>query len=506
MCMKKRLWAGLICLALSAAAVNAQNVETIYYDNDANVVSVKEFADYYRVVETGEQFPKMFRDYYVSGKPFRTGGKFVGTDAEGKMLMDGNITEYYENGDIARTCKYVQGKIEGLETVYKDGLKYEKNYENGVPDEDWWYVFDSEGNMSRMDDSGKTYYPSLDEKDSFILLSEGQFWQVYADGSLSVAAQLHPITEYGKYYRLDLYIRNGSLDNFEFDPSEVRMLQTSGAGTQSYAKSITANDFKNKIDKRNRTKGTFFAIAEGIAAAYSGQSYSTSASSDGTVTYSTTYRNTDALYAEQVARADVQAYTNRLAQAMAVISDSYLQSSELESGTYLSGYILFEREDIQNADVTVRFNDHDYIFHFEDLQDKEFGSWDVVKGSKEMGFALVLSPMISRYLESNGSTVEIKEYETALLNDLNSMQQAIHFKKDSARYAIVLEMVTADSDDAELRGWAYLYDTETSDKIASYRIKAEGRNASNFNLRLSRSLHNAAKKLVARLSSEGIGQ
>jgi hypothetical protein len=207
-----------------------------------------------------------------------------------------------------------------------------------------------------------------------------------------------------------------------------------------------------------------------------------------------------------VARADVQAYTNRLAQAMAVISDSYLQSSELESGTYLSGYILFEREDIQNADVTVTFNNHDYIFHFEDLQDKEFGSWDVVKGCKEMGFALVLSPMISRYLESNGSTVEIKEYETAVLNDLNSMQQAIHFKKDSSKYAIVLEMVTADSDDAELRGWAYLYDTEASDKIASYRIKAEGRNASNFNLRLSRSLHNAAKKLVSRLASEGIGQ
>ena len=42
----------------------AQDVETIYYDSDDQIVKVKEFADYYRIIESGNTFPKMFRDYY----------------------------------------------------------------------------------------------------------------------------------------------------------------------------------------------------------------------------------------------------------------------------------------------------------------------------------------------------------------------------------------------------------------------------------------------------------
>ncbi|GEM_PF-4568298 len=67
-----------------------------------------------------------------------------------------------------------------------------------------------------------------------------------------------------------------------------------------------------------------------------------------------------------------------------------------------------------------------------------------------------------------------------------------------------MEVVSADEDDAELRGWAYLYDNSTLEKLASSKIRAEGGRGSTFNPRLEKSLHKAAKNLISVITAKQV--
>lgn len=486
---------------ISMAVLKAQEVETIYFDTENNVVPVKEFADYYRIIEKSEHFPKMFRDYYMSGKIFRKGGKIIAVDANGDNLIDGNLTEYYENGDIHICCQYEDGKINGLYTRYEDGFRYERNYVNGVPTDEYYCVYDKDGNMSRVEDDLNTiYYLPLTEDDRFKIMSGGQLWQVYSDGSLTVAAQLSPMKAYGKYYRLDLMLGNGSLENIDFDPTEITARQNNMAGQSVSLKSISANDFMNKIDKKNRSRTSWYALTQN----FGGQSYTASTTGNGTVVYSTHYSNADALYARQIASNNISSYSSRLADEMYALSDGYLENEEIFPGEHLSGYILFENNSANDVEVVIPIHCHDYVFHFSQLENTEFGSWDILKGCKEIGFSLAFSPMVTAFLDEDGYRSELLAYEASAINELNSQQNKKVFKRSRERYSIVLEIVSADQDDAELRGWAYLYDTASLEKLASYRIHVEGGKGSSFNLRLEKSLHLAISKLVSKLSLEGV--
>ncbi len=66
--MKRTVLLCAIGAVFSMMAAYTQDVKTIYYSSDDQVVKVKEFADYYRIIESGNTFPKMFRDYYSSGQ------------------------------------------------------------------------------------------------------------------------------------------------------------------------------------------------------------------------------------------------------------------------------------------------------------------------------------------------------------------------------------------------------------------------------------------------------
>lgn len=496
--MKRTVILCVIGAVISMMTAKAQDVETIYYDSDGQVVKVKEFADYYRIIESGNSFPKMFRDYYCTGEKFRTGGKVVSIDEDGSFVFDGNIRQYYKNGNLQIECQYVNGKLNGKYSEYhEDGGRYERMYEDGVPTEEWGCFYDSKGNMSRVDDNGKPYHVTLHESDRYNVLSGGQLWQSYSDGSVSVAAQLHPIREYGKYYRLDIFLGNGSLETIDFDPAAVKMYQNDKSGKRASVRSVSGNEFKNKIDKRHRSKGFWYAVAQGVAAGYAGNSAAATVTNNGTVAVTSQYSNANALYAQQIANQNVQSYENALAEEMSVLSDSYLVADDLNPGFYLSGFVLFDNNSSEEAEVVIPVNGQDFVFRFSDLDNKESGSWAPIKDVSKVGFSLALSPMVSRYLDEGGSRAEISAYEASLISNLNSMQSDLIFDNKDVKYYIVMEVVSADEDDAELRGWVYLYDNSTLEKLASSKIRAEGGRGSTFNLRLEKSLRRAAKNLLS---------
>lgn len=496
--MKRTVLLCAIGAVISMMAAYAQDVETIYYSSDNQVVKVKEFADYYRIIESGDTFPKMFRDYYSTGEKFRTGGKVVATNDDGSFVIEGNIKQYYKNGKLQMECQYVAGKINGLYTEYhEDGGRYERMYENGVPTEKWGCLYDDKGNMSRVDDNGNPYHITLSESDRYNVLSGGQLWQSYSDGSFSVAAQLHPIREYGKYYRLDIFLGNGSLEAIDFDPANVKMYQNDKNGKRTTVRSVSGNEFKNKIDKRHRSKGFWYAVAQGVAAGYAGRSSAATVTSDGVAAYTSQYSYANALYGQQIANQNIQSYENALAGEMSVLSDNYLVADDLNPGFYVSGFVLFDNNSSEEAEVVIPVNGQDFVFRFSDLENKESGSWAPIKDVNKVGFSLALAPMVSRYLDEGGSRSEISAYVASMINNLNALQSDLTFGKEGEKYSIVMEVVSADEDDAELRGWAYLYDSATLEKLASSKIRAEGGRGSTFNLRLEKSLLKAAKNLLS---------
>ena len=491
--MKRTVLLCAIGAVISMMAAYAQDVETIYYSSDNQVVKVKEFADYYRIIESGDTFPKMFRDYYSTGEKFRTGGKVVATNDDGSFVIEGNIKQYYKNGKLQMECQYVAGKINGLYTEYhEDGGRYERMYENGVRTEKWGCLYDDKGNMSRVDDNGAPYHITLSESDRYNVLSGGQLWQSYSDGSFSVAAQLHPIREFGKYYRLDIFLGNGSLEAIDFDPANVKMYQNDKNGKRTTVRSVSGNEFKNKIDKRHRSKGFWYAVAQGVAAGYAGRSSAATVTSDGVAAYTSQYSYANALYGQ-----NIQSYENALAGEMSVLSDNYLVADDLNPGFYVSGFVLFDNNSSEEAEVVIPVNGQDFVFRFSDLENKESGSWAPIKDVNKVGFSLALAPMVSRYLDEGGSRSEISAYVASMINNLNALQSDLTFGKEGEKYSIVMEVVSADEDDAELRGWAYLYDSATLEKLASSKIRAEGGRGSTFNLRLEKSLLKAAKNLLS---------
>lgn len=262
-------------------------------------------------------------------------------------------------------------------------------------------------------------------------------------------------------------------------------------------RSVSGNEFKNKIDKRHRSKGFWYAVAQGVAAGYAGRSSAATVTSDGVAAYTSQYSNANALYGQQIANQNIQSYENTLAGEMSVLSDNYLVADDLNPGFYVSGFVLFDNNSSEEAEVVIPVNGQDFVFRFSDLENKESGSWAPIKDVNKVGFSLALAPMVSRYLDEGGSRSEISAYEASMINNLNALQGDLTFGKEGEKYSIVMEVVSADEDDAELRGWAYLYDNATLERLASSKIKAEGGRGSTFNLRLEKSLHKAAKNLLS---------
>lgn len=151
----------------------------------------------------------------------------------------------------------------------------------------------------------------------------------------------------------------------------------------------------------------------------------------------------------------------------------------------------------EESEVVITINGQDIVSRFNDLDNEESGSWAPLKDANKVGFSLVLAPTVSKYLDAGGSKSEISTYDALMINNLNTLQSEMTFGKEGEKYSIVMEIVLADEDDAELRGWAYLYDNNTLEKLASSKIKAEGGRGATFNLRLEKSLRKAAKSLIS---------
>jgi protein TonB len=168
--MKKIVLFLAMYLCTAIIAFCQKKTVTEYYDKDWNIVSSKENAAYYEVVESNSEQERVHGViYYISGAK-HSEGDYQSSEIR---LKEGIWKEWYELGMKREELTFQKGNIEGLRTIwYENGNKeIEANYKNGKVDgiEKGWY------------ESGQLHYE--------IELPNGQLKVYFENGNLSREAK-----------------------------------------------------------------------------------------------------------------------------------------------------------------------------------------------------------------------------------------------------------------------------------------------------------------------------
>jgi protein TonB len=107
----------ILCLITNSNAQSRENI-TEYFDSLWLPASDAKQASYYRTVEHKDDVI-IARDYFISGKIQMIAEC---SEANPKLVFDGNVVWYYENGAKKSECNYRENEQIGLYTSY-----YEKN-------------------------------------------------------------------------------------------------------------------------------------------------------------------------------------------------------------------------------------------------------------------------------------------------------------------------------------------------------------------------------------------
>ncbi|MBR4324456.1 MAG: hypothetical protein IKP73_02870 [Bacteroidales bacterium] len=200
---------------------------------------------------------------------------------------------------------------------------------------------------------------------------DGVEWAVQRKDGFVVAASLSFTKEYGKYYKVDLFVKNLNSDDVVFNPEKIksRLYMQGRYGLDTIAlKVYTCEQYMKKVRRQQNLAMALYGVAAGLNAASAAYSESTSYTygSNGT-TYITETYNYDAGAA---ALANIQS-TNEIISLSRMMNDEqnvkkqgYLKINTLRFGEAVSGYVNVDR--FCRADFfSVRIEVNDSKFYFE---------------------------------------------------------------------------------------------------------------------------------------------
>lgn len=137
--MKKILFITAMALACADAS-QAQNLrDTIYYNDDWQVVGSASDASFFRLYDGADKSDglKPFKDFYITGE-LQEEGTFFYMDPldDEQSIIDGVSTQYYKNGNKRAVWTYSRGILQGYYAKYDStGAKQEEgSYKNGLLD------------------------------------------------------------------------------------------------------------------------------------------------------------------------------------------------------------------------------------------------------------------------------------------------------------------------------------------------------------------------------------
>jgi len=103
-------------LSLSITTSFAQNQNVVYFKNSGKQVSVRDSADYMRVISAPEAGSQLYKvnEYYLNGKLKRT----AESTTIDPIKLEGTSTSYYANGNKQAVHKYQGGQLSGEQYLY----------------------------------------------------------------------------------------------------------------------------------------------------------------------------------------------------------------------------------------------------------------------------------------------------------------------------------------------------------------------------------------------------
>ena len=554
------------CLLLFVSPfVLGQNTITAYYDKDWKSAPSKDLADYYRVYNTGGG-RKMFRDYYITGELKRQGDYLsIDVNDDNNSVFDGEVISYYKSGKTEYVDHYSGGELNGESTsfdekglvkahgYYKDGQFdglltnfdenhncYQREYSNGELVHDYVTVSSPNGQVSRLSpDLKKVITRSPSEDDKQIESFGGQRWQTYYANGLTVAFSNNTTRDYGKYYRIDVIVMNNSLFPIAFDMGNINMYITDTKGEKSEMAILTANDYLQKVDRRQAWAKALNNIVEGIAAdqaAYSasGTSSSTAAVAgygetgagavagtnglavggynkaavaagvSATSLSTVSYNGFAAYQANMIAQQREMEYNNQLLDIRNYKENNYLKSVTVNPGESISGFYMvsYEKGVLIEADLSV----DDATYHYQwktDLAEKVANKGfkndlSHLKKVASVSFVLNIEPAVRENLRGHGNEDEVAYYENIFIESFNKAPHSkFKLTKSAEANTLIVNLSRVDVKDAEVHGYAYFYDTESEHNYARLPISGRGSSSGKtFNLKFEKSIKMAARSLA----------
>jgi len=293
-------------LSFMCAGLNAQKLDTLYYDKDGIGISSPAFAAYYRVYAPHTLIGnKMrYRDFFINGK-IRSEGEFVSIDKEDdkQSIFDGDCITYYESGQIKEKKHLVKGVLNGEYTSYyesglvelhtffnfgkKDGLDsyfdlstrrcIQKTMQDNLPMYDYCIISDENGYVCKVRLSDKTVlWDSPNPSDIKKFWSNDSQWMYYQKNGVLIALNCKMVNDYGKWFQISVNVSNHTLVPFVFGCNNFSGVVRKKNGKEVPLNIYDANLFMNKVKNKQNSELIASSILQGIAAAGAGFSSSTS--------------------------------------------------------------------------------------------------------------------------------------------------------------------------------------------------------------------------------------
>ena len=429
----------------------SQRIDTLYYDSTGKGVETREFATYvmYASYAKDSNYSNKFRIYYADSNSLSGEGDFISVDKYDmeKNVYNNKVTFYYKNGNTLQIAHYQNGKFhENAVTFYENGqIKSNWNYQNGTPNgacinyhpngliankanlvngkfDGIYYEFPEDGKSCNQVEykngepvtpyftqstsegyvtkyklqDGSLYLemPTINEKQTFH--DKGTTWDYYTKNGLTLLVSASANRDYGKYYTLSIVLTNNSNQPIDFNPSLITAYNNKKNKMETL-KVLEANEYIERVSRRQNWGAFFNAFNESMAAAKAGYSASSTQTNSsyaggyvsgavgaavgtngavvgaavgatayaGSVNTSSTtvsYNGAAAYQAQLIASDRIANYNEQLLNERQMKDEGYLKRTTVGAGESISGYINIKFEKGDELTVNIPINSIVYPF------------------------------------------------------------------------------------------------------------------------------------------------
>lgn len=321
-------------------------VDTTYYNNEGQEVHPA-LADYQRIAvcDTANGGLCQFIDRKMSGEKLASGTYRMTPEG---IKYEGTFKNYTPEGHTIIESHYENGFLEGEQYEYDgNGGKVTKLYRNGVIQGDYYFYVSADGKVTKFStkDSKMIWEsPSVNERQTSY--SHGTNWEYYVANNIVINATCSNINDYGKWYRVDLCITNGTNEALDLDPTKIfeNVVDEMPRPTWSY------EAYMKKVRRQQNWEAALVGVSAGLNAYNS--SYSTSTVSTTTYNRGYAYTSYSTVHTYNPAGASMAYAQNQLMYSQmdmaqrasnAEKSNNYLRRTTLDPGESVRGYVLVGR-------------------------------------------------------------------------------------------------------------------------------------------------------------------